>query len=232
MPFAADRARPGSGSTGSAIPRSSSSSVSVRISTTASRGIARLSCRACGGDGHRNSSGELALAALVASAQEPERPQRGAHGALARHRRRHRPGLDRLCARRDGEVPRRRRLARGRRRGGRSSFTDELIAADKQLDVMGGSAGAILGLLRLYRDTESGDVLGRAIKVRRASAGATPARRRRAAGAGSDKAPARKRPIVNGMSHGAAGFAYALASLAAATGREEFARGRGGMHRV
>ena len=28
---------------------------------------------------------------------------------------------------------------------------------------------------------------------------------------------------LNGMSHGAAGFAYALASLAAATGREEFA---------
>ena len=32
-------------------------------------------------------------------------------------------------------------------------FTDDLIAADKQLDVIGGSAGAILGLLRLYRDT-------------------------------------------------------------------------------
>ena len=43
-------------------------------------------------------------------------------------------------------------------------FTDDLIAADKQLDVMGGSAGAILGLLRLYRDTQSGDALERATK--------------------------------------------------------------------
>ena len=42
--------------------------------------------------------------------------------------------------------------------------TDELIAADKQLDVMGGSAGAILGLLRLYRDSQSAAVLDRASK--------------------------------------------------------------------
>src|SRR5438128_271660 len=32
-------------------------------------------------------------------------------------------------------------------------FGNDLIAADKQLDVIGGSAGAILCLLRLYRDT-------------------------------------------------------------------------------
>ena len=43
-------------------------------------------------------------------------------------------------------------------------FTDDLIAADKQLDVIGGSAGAILGLLRLYRDSQSADVLRRATK--------------------------------------------------------------------
>ena len=46
----------------------------------------------------------------------------------------------------------------------RRLFTDDLIAADKQLDVMGGSAGAILGLLRLHRDTRSADVLDRAVK--------------------------------------------------------------------
>ena len=98
-------------------------------------------------------------------------------------------------------------------------FTDDLIAADKQLDVMGGSAGAILGLLRLYRDTHSSDVLDRAVKCgehllaqpRRGAAG-----RRSWAGHGADA------PMLNGMSHGAAGFAYALASLAAASGREEF----------
>jgi type 2 lantibiotic biosynthesis protein LanM len=98
-------------------------------------------------------------------------------------------------------------------------FTDELIAADKQLDVMGGSAGAILGLLRLYRDTQSDDVLARATKCgehllaqRRVGAEG----RRTWSGQGSYPQG------LNGMSHGAAGFAYALASLAAATGRDGF----------
>jgi type 2 lantibiotic biosynthesis protein LanM len=99
-------------------------------------------------------------------------------------------------------------------------FTDELIAADKQLDVMGGSAGAILALLRLHRDVQSDDVLARAVKCgehllaqdRAGSVG-----RRSWAGQGVG------RSALNGMSHGAAGFAYALASLAAASGREDFA---------
>ena len=108
-------------------------------------------------------------------------------------------------------------------------FTDDLIAADKQLDVMGGSAGAILGLLRLYRDTQSGDVLERATKCGEHLL-RNPGADRRAAAAGADKAAARK--ALNGMSHGAAGFAYALASLSAATGRDEFAKGRVGMHRI
>jgi type 2 lantibiotic biosynthesis protein LanM len=99
-------------------------------------------------------------------------------------------------------------------------FTDDLIAADKQLDVMGGSAGAILALLRLHRDIQSDDVLARAVKCgehllaqdRAGSAG-----RRSWAGQGVG------RSALNGMSHGAAGFAYALASLAAASDREDFA---------
>ena len=100
-------------------------------------------------------------------------------------------------------------------------FTDDLIAADKQLDVMGGSAGAILGLLRLYRDTQSSDVLKRAIKcgehlLRQPRVG--PEGRRSWSGQGSGPQG------LNGMSHGAAGFAYALASLSAATGRDEFAK--------
>ena len=100
-------------------------------------------------------------------------------------------------------------------------FTDDLIAADKQLDVMGGSAGAILGLLRLYRDTQSGDVLKRATKcgehlLRQPRVG--PEGRRSWSGQGSGPQG------LNGMSHGAAGFAYALASLSAATGRDEFAK--------
>jgi len=101
-------------------------------------------------------------------------------------------------------------------------FTDELIAADKHLDVMGGSAGGILGLLRLYRDTRSGDALVRAVKCgehllvqrRLGSKG-----RRTWATQG-----AKLNGGLNGMSHGAAGFAYALAALAAAADREEFAQ--------
>ncbi len=101
--------------------------------------------------------------------------------------------------------------------------TDELIAADKQLDVMGGSAGAILGLLRLYRDGRSAAALDRAVKCgehllaqRRLGVEG----RRSWAGQGGGATPTHG---LNGMSHGAAGFAYALASLAAATGRDDFA---------
>ncbi|MGH6725910.1 MAG: type 2 lanthipeptide synthetase LanM family protein [Pseudolabrys sp.] len=100
-------------------------------------------------------------------------------------------------------------------------MTDALIAADKQLDVMGGGAGAILGLLRLYRDTQSADVLERAVKcgehlLRQPQVGSEG--RRSWSGQGSGQKG------LNGMSHGAAGFAYALASLATASGRDEFAQ--------
>ncbi len=100
-------------------------------------------------------------------------------------------------------------------------FTDELIAADKQLDVIGGSAGAILSLLRLYRDGRSADVLKRAAKCGEhllAQSRLGPQGRRSWVGQGLGE------HALNGMSHGAAGFAYALASLAAATGRGEFAQ--------
>jgi type 2 lantibiotic biosynthesis protein LanM len=100
-------------------------------------------------------------------------------------------------------------------------FTDDLIAADKQLDVIGGSAGAILCLLRLYRDGQTTAALNRAIKcgehlVTQSRLGVEG--RRSWVGQGMGK------HALNGMSHGAAGFAYALASLAAATEREEFAQ--------
>jgi type 2 lantibiotic biosynthesis protein LanM len=99
-------------------------------------------------------------------------------------------------------------------------IADGLIAADTGLDVVSGSAGAILALLRLYADTQSSDVLNRAVRcgdnlLARDRIG--PIGRRSWPGAGPDPQP------LNGMSHGAAGFAYALALLAAATGREDFA---------
>ena len=99
-------------------------------------------------------------------------------------------------------------------------FTDELIAADKQLDVMGGAAGGILALLRLYRDTQSDEALTRAIHcgehlLARDRVGVIGRRSWVGQGFGGS--------ALNGMSHGAAGFAYALGSLAASSGREEFA---------
>jgi type 2 lantibiotic biosynthesis protein LanM len=100
-------------------------------------------------------------------------------------------------------------------------FTNDLIAADKRLDVVGGSAGAILGLLRLYRDSQGSEALYRAIKCGEhlvAQGRLGPEGRRSWVGQGMGK------HALNGMSHGAAGFAYALASLAAASGREEFAQ--------
>jgi type 2 lantibiotic biosynthesis protein LanM len=100
-------------------------------------------------------------------------------------------------------------------------FTNDLIAADKQLDVVSGSAGAILGLLRLYRDTRSGDVLRLAEKCGEHLLGQPrlgPEGRRTWVGQGSGPRG------LNGMSHGAAGYAFALASLAQATGRQELAQ--------
>jgi type 2 lantibiotic biosynthesis protein LanM len=99
-------------------------------------------------------------------------------------------------------------------------FSRELIAADKQLDVMGGAAGAILALLRLHRDTQSDDALARAIRCGEhllAQDRIGDARHRSWIGQGFGSTP------LNGMSHGAAGFAYALAALAAASGRDQFA---------
>lgn len=100
-------------------------------------------------------------------------------------------------------------------------FTDDLIAADRQLDIIGGSAGAILCLLRLYRDGKSDAVLRCATRcgehlIAQSRLGQTG--RRCWVGQGSGER------ALNGMSHGAAGFAYALASLSTATGREEFAQ--------
>jgi type 2 lantibiotic biosynthesis protein LanM len=99
-------------------------------------------------------------------------------------------------------------------------MTDELIAADKRLDVIAGSAGAILCLLRLYRDSQSEEVIRRAIKCGEhllAQRRLGELGRRSWVGQGLGSRP------LNGMSHGAAGFAYALAGLAAATGRDDFA---------
>jgi type 2 lantibiotic biosynthesis protein LanM len=99
-------------------------------------------------------------------------------------------------------------------------ISDDLIAADKQLDVIAGSAGAILCLLRLYQDTQEQDTLDRAVKC---GAHLLAQQRVGPPGRRTWRGPAPDARALNGMSHGAAGFAYALSSLAAVTGRERFA---------
>ncbi|MFI5506542.1 type 2 lanthipeptide synthetase LanM family protein [Mycobacterium sp. NPDC051804] len=98
-------------------------------------------------------------------------------------------------------------------------ITDDLIAADRQLDVLGGSAGAILGLLRLYRQTGDDAALRTAEKCGRALMAH---HRVGDKGVRTWASPGFGRPL-NGISHGAAGYAYSMSVLAAATGNGEFA---------
>jgi type 2 lantibiotic biosynthesis protein LanM len=98
-------------------------------------------------------------------------------------------------------------------------FSNELISADRSLDVIAGSAGGILGLLALYRKTQSKDALAKAVAcgehlLRQPRLGEVGQRSWAILGIS-------ERPLT-GFSHGAAGFAYALSSLAKVSGREEF----------
>jgi lantibiotic modifying enzyme len=104
--------------------------------------------------------------------------------------------------------------------GAAKLLSDERIAADTQLDVIGGSAGAILSLLRLYRATQADEVLDRAV-----ACGTHLLAQQRHGPHGCRSWPCRSSngQVLNGMSHGAAGFAYSLAALATVTGRDEFA---------
>jgi type 2 lantibiotic biosynthesis protein LanM len=99
-------------------------------------------------------------------------------------------------------------------------FTDELIAADRLFDVIGGSAGGILGLLKVHRLTGDADALARATECGQHLLLNRLRDDRNSAmwsGLGIGCRP------LTGISHGAAGFGYALAALHQATGREDFA---------
>ena len=112
--------------------------------------------------------------------------------------------------------------------GAAELITDDVVAADRQLDVLGGSAGAILGLLRLFRQTGSEDALRLAENCGRwllAQDRVGPP------GGRTWASPVFGRPL-NGISHGAAGYAYSLAALAFATGNQEFAESGNRMHRL
>lgn len=91
-------------------------------------------------------------------------------------------------------------------------ITSELIAADQQLDVIGGAVGAILGLLTLYQATGEAKVLEQAINCgqhllsHRVSEQEQPRAWKNIA----------QKPLT-GFSHGAGGIAYALLRLYAVT---------------
>jgi lantibiotic modifying enzyme len=98
-----------------------------------------------------------------------------------------------------------------------SLVTPARIAADRQFDVLGGAAGAILGLLTLYEATRDTVALERA-----AACGRHLLARRVPSVAGFRAWPTAGDRLLTGFSHGAAGIAYALLRLAAATGEYAF----------
>ncbi len=93
----------------------------------------------------------------------------------------------------------------------------ELITADRQLDIMGGAAGTILGLLSLYEATADSCVIEKAIACGQHLL------KQQVSEEGVPKAwnTLGKRPLT-GFSHGAAGIAYALLRLYDATQEQNY----------
>lgn len=96
-------------------------------------------------------------------------------------------------------------------------ITPELIAADQQLDVIGGAVGAILGLLTLYHETGEARVLDKAIHC---------GQHLLSHRLGDRSQPRAWKTItenpLTGFSHGAAGIAYALLRLYAVTQDQDY----------
>ncbi|MFN6514132.1 MAG: type 2 lanthipeptide synthetase LanM family protein [Nostoc sp. CreGUA01] len=91
-------------------------------------------------------------------------------------------------------------------------MTFELIAADQKLDIMSGSAGAILGLLSLHKVTQDATVLEKAIACGQHLL------THQTSYQGAPKAwqTLGEQPLT-GFSHGSAGISYALLQLATVT---------------
>lgn len=100
-----------------------------------------------------------------------------------------------------------------------SLFSEELISLDRALDLVGGAAGGILTNLALYRVTKNPLVLGRAVACGEHLLN-TP--RIYTGNVRCWRGVGMKKISLNGISHGAAGFSYALFALANETGREDF----------
>lgn len=98
-----------------------------------------------------------------------------------------------------------------------AEIDDERIARDQALDVLSGSAGAILGLLTLYSELPEPEMLRRAEACGRSLLSkALPAEN------GAVSWRNAQRQILTGFSHGTAGIAYALARLSERTENPEF----------
>lgn len=93
----------------------------------------------------------------------------------------------------------------------------DAIQNDTAHDVLTGQAGALLGVLSLYETQADLDALSKALACGDALLAA-----RTESNAGPRAWRTVKAKLFGGLSHGAAGIAYALARLSAATGREEF----------
>ncbi|MBM3537485.1 MAG: type 2 lantipeptide synthetase LanM [Alphaproteobacteria bacterium] len=96
-------------------------------------------------------------------------------------------------------------------------LSDDVIGADKVYDIIGGAAGAILCLLKLHRETGDAHVLDHAVACGQHLLRSRP---QTTNGPGLWKHLG-SRPLT-GFSHGAAGFAYALAALAKTSGNAAF----------
>ena len=96
-------------------------------------------------------------------------------------------------------------------------ITPDLVAVDKQFDVIGGAAGAILGLLSLYTATNESTILEKAITCGHHLL------KHRTTYESSPKAwkTLGEKPLT-GFAHGAAGIAYALLRLYAFTQELEY----------
>ena len=95
----------------------------------------------------------------------------------------------------------------------------EMISSDKQLDLAGGVAGASLGLLKLYRATNDPEILKRAIAC---GDHLLKSKRTLSKNGKSWAIPQSKGYALNGLSHGAGGFALALYRLWECTDRKDF----------
>jgi hypothetical protein len=98
-------------------------------------------------------------------------------------------------------------------------ISKELILADQTLDIVGGSAGAILCLLKLFKKTQEDWILEKAVecgdhllKMDRVSVNGKRSWT-------NNTVPGKP---LNGFSHGASGYAYALSYLSKITGLSRF----------